>query len=103
MREVISNSNRALPFAGSAALRDRRSVPQGLAALHGRIRLDRFKRGTAPQTGFRQLISLLPLRLSPAEITDILQFYSDEQTLKTYYQFCEKDLCEFGPQSAPDP
>jgi hypothetical protein len=71
MRELISNSDRALSFVGSVALRERRPVPAGLAAPSGRtcrslmecefnptdelLRLDGLKRGTAAQTEFRQL------------------------------------------------
>jgi hypothetical protein len=67
MRNVISNSDGALPFVGSVSLRERGPIPLCLAVLYRRIyrwlaecgfnltdellRLDRFKRGTVPPTG----------------------------------------------------
>jgi hypothetical protein len=89
-----------------------RLVAPSLAALCGRIcrslmecgfnspdellRLNCLKRTTVPQTAFEQRISLLSLRLSPAEITGTLEFDSDEQTLKLYCEFIEKDCGNSG-------
>jgi hypothetical protein len=118
MREVISNSDRELPFVSSVALCERRLVPLGLAGLCGKtyrslmksgfnltdelLRLDGLKRGMAPQTRLQQLISLLSLRLSPAEITGILEFRSDEQSAPETAIGTSRETEQTEPNAAPN-
>jgi Ca2+-binding EF-hand superfamily protein len=67
------------------------------------LKLDRLKRGTAPISGFRQIVSLLPLKLLPSEIDSIVDCYRDVETSRIDYPSFYQDLQEFGSTAPPIP
>jgi len=119
MRDVTTSSERAMHICSEAEFpagnpREARPIPEHLIPLYGRIyhalvqfgfdlreellRMDKLKRGTVPQTAFRQIMTLLPVRLTPQEIDQLLDFYKDQNTGSIYYLSFDKDIEEFGNQ-----
>lgn len=123
MRELMTTSSRALQMYNSDAPtsenpRELRPIPDHIIPLYGRIyhaldsfgfdlldeliRKDRFKKGTVPIHVFKQVISLLPLKVTDKEITELISFYSDPANGNIYYLSFSKDIDEFGNQMPPE-
>jgi Ca2+-binding EF-hand superfamily protein len=109
--DVLKTSHRSLnlyppPHANGSTPRDSQGVPERLVPLIGSIAktaeqfgwdaraelviFDQFKRGTIPRTAFKETISLLPLKLPPALLDELIDLYLDSTSGRIQYQtFCD--------------
>jgi len=121
MRDVLTSSRMMSTYSAnqprSSNPRESRPVPDQLIPLYGQIfkrmmdygidigdeliRKDKLKKGYVTQALFRQSISMLGLKISPEDLSDLSTFYTDEASGNVYYTQFLQDVEEFGNLALP--